>query len=138
MSPARLLDQSSKGLRPTSLRSDEPAQSNPSVSYDRTMTVRVPVEGALLAWAQRRSRVSRDTFLAKFPALDAWEAGEKQPTLRQLEQFARATYTAFHGEVRCQGVSRRSPQWVPWRSRPCAWGSLAMSPGGRVRWRWVW
>ncbi|HEX3909093.1 MAG TPA: ImmA/IrrE family metallo-endopeptidase [Solirubrobacteraceae bacterium] len=57
------------------------------------MTVRVPVEGALLAWAQRRSRVSRDRLLAKFPALDAWEVGEKQPTLRQLEQFARATYT---------------------------------------------
>jgi Zn-dependent peptidase ImmA (M78 family) len=57
------------------------------------MTVRVPVEGALLAWAQRRSRVSRDRLLARFPALDAWEVGEKQPTLRQLEQFARATYT---------------------------------------------
>ncbi len=57
------------------------------------MAVRVPIEGALLAWAQRRSRVSRDRLLAKFPALDAWEVGEKQPTLRQLEQFARATYT---------------------------------------------
>jgi Zn-dependent peptidase ImmA (M78 family) len=57
------------------------------------MTVRVPVEGALLAWAQRRSRVSRDRLLARFPALDAWEVGEKQPTLKQLEQFARATYT---------------------------------------------
>jgi Zn-dependent peptidase ImmA (M78 family) len=57
------------------------------------MAVRVPVEGALLAWAQRRSRVSRDRLLAKFPALDAWEVGEKEPTLRQLEQFARATYT---------------------------------------------
>ena len=57
------------------------------------MTVRVPVEGVLLAWAQRRSRVSRDRLLARFPALDAWEVGEKQPTLKQLEQFARATYT---------------------------------------------
>lgn len=52
------------------------------------MTVRVPVQGALLAWAQRRSRVSRDKLLGKFPALEAWEAGEKQPTLKQLEQFA--------------------------------------------------
>lgn len=57
------------------------------------MTVRVPVESALLAWAQRRSRVSRDSLVARFPALDAWEAGEKQPTLKQLERFARATYT---------------------------------------------
>ncbi len=57
------------------------------------MTVRVPVRGAMLAWAQRRSQVSHDRLLAKFPALDAWEVGEKQPTLKQLEQFARATYT---------------------------------------------
>lgn len=57
------------------------------------MTVRVPVQGALLSWAQRRSRLSRDTLLAKFPALDAWEVGEKQPTLKQLESFARATHT---------------------------------------------
>jgi Zn-dependent peptidase ImmA (M78 family) len=64
-----------------------------TLSYDQSMTVRVPVESALLAWAQRRSGVSRDSLVARFPALDAWEAGEKQPTLRQLEQFARATYT---------------------------------------------
>ncbi len=57
------------------------------------MTVRVPVESALLAWAQHRSGISRDSLAARFPALDAWEAGEKRPTLRQLEQFARATYT---------------------------------------------
>jgi len=37
--------------------------------------------------------VSRDTLLAKFPALDAWEVGDKQPTLKQLERVARATYT---------------------------------------------
>jgi len=29
----------------------------------------------------------------KFPALDAWEEGAKQPTLKQLEQFARTTHT---------------------------------------------
>lgn len=57
------------------------------------MTVRVPVQSALLAWAQRRSQIPRDRLLAKFPALDAWEAGEKQPTLKQLEQFAHTTYT---------------------------------------------
>jgi len=57
------------------------------------MTVRVPVQGALLAWAQRRSSVPHDKLVAKFPALEAWEVGEKQPTLKQLEHFARATYT---------------------------------------------
>jgi Zn-dependent peptidase ImmA (M78 family) len=70
-----------------------PIKAVPSFSYDRSMTVRVPVQGAVLAWAQRRSRVSREKLLAKFPALDAWEAGDKQPTLKQLERFARATYT---------------------------------------------
>lgn len=57
------------------------------------MTVRVPVHGAALTWAQQRSRVPRETLLSKFPALDAWEAGDKHPTLKQLERFARATYT---------------------------------------------
>lgn len=57
------------------------------------MTVRVPIRGALLAWAQQRSGVSRERLLTKFPALDAWEGGTKQPTLKQLEQFARTTHT---------------------------------------------
>jgi Zn-dependent peptidase ImmA (M78 family) len=57
------------------------------------MTVRVPVQGTLLSWAQRRSGVPRDKLLAKFPRLEAWEGGEREPTLKQLESFARATYT---------------------------------------------
>ncbi|MHB1467812.1 MAG: ImmA/IrrE family metallo-endopeptidase [Solirubrobacteraceae bacterium] len=57
------------------------------------MTVRVPVHGALIAWAQKRSRVPRDTLLARFPALEAWETGERLPTLKQLEKFAQATHT---------------------------------------------
>jgi Zn-dependent peptidase ImmA (M78 family) len=57
------------------------------------MTVRVPVQGALLAWAQRRSGVPHGKLMARFPGLDAWEDGQKQPTLKQLEQFARATHT---------------------------------------------
>jgi Zn-dependent peptidase ImmA (M78 family) len=57
------------------------------------MTVRVPVQGALLSWAQRRSGVSRDKLVAKFPGLEAWEVGDRRPTLKQLEGFARATYT---------------------------------------------
>jgi Zn-dependent peptidase ImmA (M78 family) len=57
------------------------------------VTVRVPVHGALLSWAEQRSSVPHAHLLAKFPALEAWEAGEKQPTLKQLERFANATYT---------------------------------------------
>ncbi len=57
------------------------------------MTVRVPVQSALLNWARERSGVSPDKVAEKFPALDEWEAGTKQPTLKQLEKFANAMHT---------------------------------------------
>jgi len=53
---------------------------------------RVAVKPELLRWAWERS--GRGTELAdRFPKLGAWERGELQPTLKQLEQFAKATYT---------------------------------------------
>ncbi len=54
---------------------------------------RVPVKPELLCWA--RNRASRDVAsLSKpFPKLEAWERGEVQPTLKQLERFAKATHT---------------------------------------------
>ena len=52
------------------------------------MTVRVPVRSALLTWARERSGVSREEAASKFPDLNDWEAGLKQPTLKQLEKFA--------------------------------------------------
>lgn len=57
------------------------------------MTVRVPVESAVLDWAQERSGKPRDRLVSKFPALEEWQAGTKQPTLKQLERFAQATHT---------------------------------------------
>lgn len=57
------------------------------------MTVRVPVRAALLAWATKRSRIAQDELASRFPDLYAWENGEKQPTLKQLEKFATATHT---------------------------------------------
>lgn len=56
------------------------------------MTVRVPVEPALLRWAGERSRIPADRLSARFPSLGAWESGARQPTLRQLEAFARMTH----------------------------------------------
>ena len=53
---------------------------------------RVAVKPALYRWAQDRSGISRPELAARFPKLPEWEAGEAQPTLRQLEGFARATY----------------------------------------------
>lgn len=57
------------------------------------MTVRVAVEPAVLAWAGRRSGVAAEDLERRFPMLLAWEAGTKQPTLKQLESFAQATHT---------------------------------------------
>jgi Zn-dependent peptidase ImmA (M78 family) len=57
------------------------------------MTVRVPVRAALLAWARKRSRMAPDELSSRFPDLEKWEQGTKQPTLKQLEKFANATHT---------------------------------------------
>ncbi|MGC4191783.1 MAG: ImmA/IrrE family metallo-endopeptidase [Thermomicrobiales bacterium] len=56
------------------------------------MTTRVEVAPAMLAWARERSG-KRDAIQNSFPKLHDWEAGTAQPTFRQLEDYARATYT---------------------------------------------
>ncbi len=50
---------------------------------------RVQVKPALLRWAVERSRVDP----LKLPQVEAWERGEKLPTIKQLEAFAKATHT---------------------------------------------
>ncbi len=55
-------------------------------------TVRVPVQPELLVWARERARIERAQLTKAFPRLPAWEAGETQPTLKQLEQYARRTH----------------------------------------------
>ena len=52
---------------------------------------RVPVKPSLLRWARIRARLDVDDLLKKFPKLEEWELGEKRPTLKQLESFAKAT-----------------------------------------------
>ncbi|MDA8360208.1 MAG: XRE family transcriptional regulator [Actinomycetota bacterium] len=47
----------------------------------------------LLAWARERSGLGVDELATKFPKLTEWESGERTPTLKQLEDFARATHT---------------------------------------------
>jgi len=51
---------------------------------------RVPVNPALLIWARERAGLDRLALAARFPKLAEWEDGALQPTLRQLEDFARA------------------------------------------------
>lgn len=56
--------------------------------------MRVDITPEMLDWATRRSRRDREELAEKFP-LDVWEAGERSPTFKQLESFAKATYTPF-------------------------------------------
>jgi len=55
--------------------------------------MRVEVKSELLRWAAERSRIERDALGDRFPKLEQWEMGVVQPTLKQLEDFARATHT---------------------------------------------
>jgi len=57
------------------------------------MSTRIEVNPELLAWARQRSGLAFDDIAHRFPMLAAWERGEQQPTLKQLESFAQATHT---------------------------------------------
>jgi Zn-dependent peptidase ImmA (M78 family) len=54
---------------------------------------RVAVRPELLRWARERARMSTLELENKFPKLPEWEREEAQPTLKQLEAYARATRT---------------------------------------------
>ena len=53
---------------------------------------RVPINPELLKWACERSRIDHEDLVAKFKKLPEWESGETQPTLKQIEAFARAVH----------------------------------------------
>lgn len=55
--------------------------------------MRVEIKPALLRWACERAGFDPFALEARFPQFAAWERGEKQPTLKQLEAFAKATHT---------------------------------------------
>ncbi len=57
--------------------------------------VRVPVKPELLRWARERAGLRVEDLRRAFPKLEAWEQGETQPTLRQLEDFARRVRVPF-------------------------------------------
>ena len=54
---------------------------------------RVVIQPKLLRWACERSGFDLADLELKFPHLAAWEAGTAQPTLKQVEAFAKATHT---------------------------------------------
>jgi Zn-dependent peptidase ImmA (M78 family) len=47
----------------------------------------------MLRWARERSGREVIDFASAFPKLAEWEAGDALPTMRQLENYARATHT---------------------------------------------
>lgn len=53
----------------------------------------VAVKPELIRWAIDRSGLPAEELQKKFPKLDEWQSGAKQPTFRQLENFARTTMT---------------------------------------------
>lgn len=55
--------------------------------------LRVEVKSELLRWATERSGVEEHDLARRFPKLADWRSGAAQPTLKQLEQFAQATFT---------------------------------------------
>lgn len=52
------------------------------------MTPRVAVSPIVLEWAADQTDMEPDALYAKFPSWDHWLAGDRQPTLKQLEDLA--------------------------------------------------
>ena len=59
------------------------------------MSARVNVNNEMLTWAIARAGYELPAFIEKFPPLKKWLAGEKKPTLRQLEAFSKKVYLPF-------------------------------------------
>ncbi len=54
---------------------------------------RVAVRPEMLRWARERAGVmAADELTGRFPKLPEWEVGDTRPTLKQLEDFARAVH----------------------------------------------
>ncbi|MBN1961251.1 MAG: ImmA/IrrE family metallo-endopeptidase [Deltaproteobacteria bacterium] len=56
---------------------------------------RVTIKPELIRWACERSRIPELSLKEHFPKLSEWINGEKQPTIKQLEKFAKVTHTPF-------------------------------------------
>lgn len=58
----------------------------------RAATMRVQVRPAMLRWARERAGLDPDELARRFPKLGDWEREQESPTLKQLEDFAKATH----------------------------------------------
>lgn len=55
--------------------------------------IRVQIKPELLSWARERAGLGIDALSHRFPKITDWESGTGRPTLKQVEDFARATHT---------------------------------------------
>lgn len=55
----------------------------------------VPASVPVLRWAAQRARLNDGALTARFAKWPLWLSGEAQPTLKQLEDFARLTHTSI-------------------------------------------
>lgn len=55
--------------------------------------IRVEIKPELMSWARERAGLDTDMLAHRFPKLAAWEEGTVKPTLKQVEDFAKATHT---------------------------------------------
>ncbi|MGI9067214.1 MAG: hypothetical protein ACR2HX_12535 [Pyrinomonadaceae bacterium] len=55
--------------------------------------MRVNIKPELFSWARERAGLDVDALAHRFPKVVAWEHGTAKPTLKQVEDFARATHT---------------------------------------------
>ncbi len=54
--------------------------------------IRVSINPELFRWARERSGLAQEDLTTSFRKLPEWENGETQPTLKQVEAFARAVH----------------------------------------------
>ena len=54
--------------------------------------IRANVKPSLITWARKRAGLESADLAHRFPKLEAWEAGETLPTLKQVEDFAHAVH----------------------------------------------
>ena len=59
----------------------------------RATVHRVEIKPQLLRWARERAGLDVQALTRRFPKLEEWESGALHPTFKQLERFAKATYT---------------------------------------------
>jgi len=87
---------------------------------------RVAVSTDVLRWAVHRSGRSLHELASKFPRIGEWAAGETNPTLRQLENLAKATATPFGFFFLAEPPEERLP--VPFFRTVCSEAPHEPSP----------